>query len=1132
VPSIADVYTTVFPETSKIAPMVTAAFREVDSSAREAGRRWGREIQEGLGEAKINLNADTSKAKSEIDEAAKDRKSTVEVDADTAKAAAQIDAVARDRHSTIEVSADQNRLAQSVSGAMSSGGSAGISALQPALLGVGITMAAGIASALSGLSALIPAGLLGAGGVVGTLVVGLDGVKDAWDAAGKAAKSSGADQAAQTKAVTSAQRSLKDAVTDEARAQKDVANARKDALHQLQDLNLELRGGALDEKQAQLDLAQAQQDLATGTFSTSIEYQQAQLRVLEMQQRVDVAHQSNIDMQEKANDARAKGVDGADNVVAANDRLAQTQERVADAQQKLVDAFKPSTDMAAAAQAMAALSPNAQAFINTLQGMKPAFDAFKFGIQDALFANLGPQFQQLAATYMPLLQSFMTQMATVMNQSFGQIASLLESPQMVSSFKTIFSNLGAAFQAFMPSIGPMVQAFTKLTEVGSGFLPELGQAAVTAAQGFNQFIQQASQSGQLQQWIQTGITALSQLGDVMTNLAPIFLNLAPIGTATLGALNTLLVALQPAIQPLATAFASLITALSPALGLLGQIVSQVIVAIAPAFTQWFNAMGPVIQQVATALTPVIAQLAPVLGQVASVLSNAMIQGINTLLPVLIPFVQAAGNLLVAVSPLLPALVQLAISALPSVQQAVATILPVMTEWMNHLTDLANIVIPPLTKVVEFLATTFGTTFDHIKTVVGGVWDFLKPILETMKSMLDDIVAPLKSLGLIPDTAGKGASASGSGKYMPKNGNGITPIGPPFTGLTPDLVPTGGPGNSLGTGGIATAPPAPPSWGAAPSGFDWDAVAKAESSGNWANADTGGNGHFGGLQFSPETWKAFGGTEFAPMPNMATREQQIEIANRTAFTGYNGAKPQGLGAWETITKGMVPGVTVNTPPGGPAAQMPMNSFMPPAATPSGSNIYSGPHVEDTHGAIVPRTANLESIIKQYFPGATISNDYRNPDGFNEHSSGEAVDIAVNPGGKLGEKTAEGQALGTKINEFLIKNADALGLQYSIWQGMNWDPDGSSNPNSGQGITGGHWDHVHGRVKPGPADGSQPLATDQLGITGGPSGNPTDPMYVALSPNIPAGQQKGAKGDDSGAGQLGQDFVGGIMRNLRP
>ena len=69
--------------------------------------------------------------------------------------------------------------------------------------------------------------------------------------------------------------------------------------------------------------------------------------------------------------------------------------------------------------------------------------------------------------------------------------------------------------------------------------------------------------------------------------------------------------------------------------------------------------------------------------------------------------------------------------------------------------------------------------------------------------------------------------------------------------------------------------------------DWDRLAQCESGGNWA-INTG-NGYHGGLQFSAQTWQAFGGGEFAPTANQATREQQIAVAERTLAQ-------QGWGAW--------------------------------------------------------------------------------------------------------------------------------------------------------------------------------------------------------------------------------------------
>lgn len=62
-----------------------------------------------------------------------------------------------------------------------------------------------------------------------------------------------------------------------------------------------------------------------------------------------------------------------------------------------------------------------------------------------------------------------------------------------------------------------------------------------------------------------------------------------------------------------------------------------------------------------------------------------------------------------------------------------------------------------------------------------------------------------------------------------------------------------------------------------SGLNWDAVAQCESGGNW-HINTG-NGFYGGLQFDYSTWLANGGGAYAPRADLATREQQIAVANR-------------------------------------------------------------------------------------------------------------------------------------------------------------------------------------------------------------------------------------------------------------
>ena len=58
---------------------------------------------------------------------------------------------------------------------------------------------------------------------------------------------------------------------------------------------------------------------------------------------------------------------------------------------------------------------------------------------------------------------------------------------------------------------------------------------------------------------------------------------------------------------------------------------------------------------------------------------------------------------------------------------------------------------------------------------------------------------------------------------------------------------------------------------------WDRIAACESGGDWS-INTG-NGYYGGLQFDSGTWLSNGGGDFAPRADLASREQQITVANR-------------------------------------------------------------------------------------------------------------------------------------------------------------------------------------------------------------------------------------------------------------
>ncbi|GGV80921.1 peptidoglycan-binding protein LysM [Streptomyces griseoloalbus] len=73
------------------------------------------------------------------------------------------------------------------------------------------------------------------------------------------------------------------------------------------------------------------------------------------------------------------------------------------------------------------------------------------------------------------------------------------------------------------------------------------------------------------------------------------------------------------------------------------------------------------------------------------------------------------------------------------------------------------------------------------------------------------------------------------------------------------------------------------------GATWDRVAECESGGSWSQNT--GNGYYGGLQLTQDDWEAYGGLDYAPSADQASRGQQIAVAERILAD-------QGVGAWRT------------------------------------------------------------------------------------------------------------------------------------------------------------------------------------------------------------------------------------------
>ncbi|MDT0614074.1 transglycosylase family protein [Streptomyces lancefieldiae] len=146
---------------------------------------------------------------------------------------------------------------------------------------------------------------------------------------------------------------------------------------------------------------------------------------------------------------------------------------------------------------------------------------------------------------------------------------------------------------------------------------------------------------------------------------------------------------------------------------------------------------------------------------------------------------------------------------------------------------------------------------------------------------------------------------------------------------------------------------------------WDKVAACESTHDW-DINTG-NGYYGGLQFSQSTWEAFGGTEYAPRADLATKDQQIAVAEKVL-------DGQGPGAWPVcseragLTRG---GGTPDLRPAGGVQKGAERSAGKPAAKGAGTSAGSSGSVKDVQPQTTPQSRAGQARMYTVITGDTLS-----------------------------------------------------------------------------------------------------------------------------------------------------------------
>ncbi|QFG14255.1 tape measure protein [Mycobacterium phage Tourach] len=366
---------------------------------------------------------------------------------------------------------------------------------------------------LSQSSLVLPGIMGGLASSIGTVLVGSRGLADAFKAQSQAQQS----------AVESArqQRDANRAVRDSTR---ELNNAIRDARRNLEDLNAQLRDAPLDEAEAMMNLQEAIAEASDKAGKSAWQMQKDQLAQVRAESQLTETRRRNLRLQEDVQEANSKGIQGSDSVVAAQERLAQALETAADG----------ATAVKKLADAMGELSPNAQDFVTRVRSLSGAWMDLRTAVQDRLFADLGTDIQDLAGTGLPLLERGLTGIAGAINGNLRAVITQLGDGQNQGFLERLFGNTEDAQNLLTRAIDPLVGGVLRLTAASSDSLPRLSDAFGDVMTRFENFVTAADDDGRLDKWIDSGLKALTDLGNTLLNIGSIMNSVSEAFTGTGG----------------------------------------------------------------------------------------------------------------------------------------------------------------------------------------------------------------------------------------------------------------------------------------------------------------------------------------------------------------------------------------------------------------------------------------------------------------------------------------------------------------------------------------------------------------------------------------------------------------------
>lgn len=319
-------------------------------------------------------------------------------------------------------------------------------------------------------------------------------------------------------------------------------------------------------------------------------------------------------------------------------------------------------------EALAALPPNARNTVQAIRDLGPAWTSIRMDVQTQLFAGMRAEVEGLAKVELPVLRTGLTGVATELNLSAKAFLDWARSAQTTADVRTIFVGTRDTLHELIPVAANVSAAFLDIGAVGAQFLPRLAAGFTAMTERVREFVDNARQTGQLQDWIQTGIVKVEQLGRVLANVGDAvvsffkaamtsggdFLDTAEKISAELDRFIHTPVA-QTGIVAIFSQISDTINAALPGLEKFIEMIGQA--AAAAANTNGLRQAGQAISDLGAAVAPLIPQLAQLAGDTLHGLATTA-SGVAAALG---PIAQGLGAIIDKAGPVGPAVLAMVVS---------------------------------------------------------------------------------------------------------------------------------------------------------------------------------------------------------------------------------------------------------------------------------------------------------------------------------------------------------------------------------------------------------------------------------------------------------------------------------------